>query len=315
MMDFSLLTKAIIEADSIVIFRHVHPDCDAMGSQFGLKSWINDNFPEKAVYTAGHETSPQGIWPANDMCDDEVVANSLAIVLDTATAIRADDTRFLSAKQVIKIDHHPETDPYGQLNFVNPKAAAVCEILAGYFEQENRIVSKKTAEYLYKGLLTDTLRFSTSNTTANTLKAAAYLASFEIDIPQLNRELFDLTMNEFALAAAIRAKVKMEDSGFAWLIMSKEELESLHVNGSEARGHIDEIGHVRDFKVWAMFTEVPEKPDTYDGSLRSKHAAVNEIAAKFGGGGHKNAAGVKNLSASDLDEIKALLDQTAENDS
>ena len=311
MMDFSLLTKAIIEADSIVIFRHVHPDCDAMGSQLGLKSWINDNFSEKAVYAVGSETSPQGIWPANDTCDDEVIENSLAIVLDTATAVRADDTRFQNAKQVIKVDHHPETDPYGSLNFVNPKAAAVCEILAGYFEAENRMVSKKTAEYLYKGLLTDTLRFSTSNTTADTLKAAAYLASFEIDIPLLNRELFDLTLDEFALAAAIRAKVKMEDSGFAWLIMSKEELENLHVNGSGARGHIDEIGHVRDFKVWAMFTEVPEKPDTYDGSLRSKYAPVNEIAAKYGGGGHKNAAGVKNLSASDLKEIMVLLDQTA----
>ena len=187
MMDFSLLTKAIKEADSIVIFRHVRPDCDAMGSQFGLKSWINDNFPEKAVYTAGYETSPQGIWPHNDICSDDLIENSLAIVVDTATAARADDTRFQKAKQVIKVDHHPETDPYGQLNFVNPKAAAVCEILAGYFEQENLTVSKKTAEYLYKGLLTDTLRFSTSNTTADTLKAAAYLASFEIDIPQLNR--------------------------------------------------------------------------------------------------------------------------------
>jgi acetate kinase/phosphoesterase RecJ-like protein len=311
MMNLSLLSKEIEEADPIVIVRHVRPDCDALGSQFGLKSWIKDNWPSKAVYALGEETTSQGIWPQSDKCSDEIIENSLAIVVDTATAARADDQRFLSAKRIIKVDHHPETDPYGALNFTDPKAAAACEILARWFEEENRTVSKQTAEYLYKGLLTDTLRFSTSNTTANTLKAASFLADHEIDIPALNRELFDLSMKEFEVAAAIRSRVKMEPSGFAWLIFTKEDLEKFGMSGSEARGHIDEIGHVRDFKVWAMFNESLSEEGKYEGSLRSKHAPVNDIAAKFGGGGHKNAAGVKDFDAEQLEEMKQLLSARA----
>lgn len=311
MMNLSLLSKEIEEADSIVIVRHVRPDCDALGSQFGLKSWIKDNWPAKAVYALGEETTSQGIWPQSDTCSDEIIENSLAIVVDTATAARADDQRFLKAKRIIKVDHHPETDPYGALNFTDPKAAAACEILARWFEEENRTVSKQTAEYLYKGLLTDTLRFSTSNTTANTLKAASFLADHEIDIPALNRELFDLSMKEFEVAAAIRSRVKMEPSGFAWLMFTKEDLEKFGMSGSEARGHIDEIGHVRDFKVWAMFNESLSEEGKYEGSLRSKHAPVNDIAAKFGGGGHKNAAGVKDFDAAQLEEMKQLLSARA----
>lgn len=309
MMDFSALTKAIEEADSITIFRHIHPDCDAFGSQFGLKSWISENYPDKKVYACGSEPVSQGIWPQNDACSDEIIQNSLAIVTDTATAARADDQRFLQAKKIIKIDHHPQTDPYGDLQYVDPKAASASEILAAYFRSTGKHVSSETAAYLYKGILTDTLRFSTSNTTSDTLGAAAWLSTFGIDIPALNRELFDLDMKEFHLAAVIRAKVKPEPSGFAWLILSNEELKELGFSGSDARGHIDEIGHVRDFKVWAMFTETEDH--YYDGSLRSKKAAVNTIAAQYGGGGHKNAAGVKHLSSMDLDEIKGKLNQAA----
>jgi acetate kinase/phosphoesterase RecJ-like protein len=313
MIDFNALNRAIEEADSIVLFHHINPDCDALGSQFGLKSWLNENYPDKKVYACGTMTSSQGEWPACDEYDEEIIRSSIAIVLDTATAVRADDQRFMQAEKIVRVDHHPVTDPYGDLVLVNPKAAATCEILSAYFRFSGKNVSVKTAGFLYKGLLTDTLRFSTNNTTADTLREAAWLAEKGIDIPALNRELFDLTMDEFRLTSLIRSKVTIEECGFAWLIMSGNELQEYGVSGSEARGHIDEIGHVKDFKVWAMFTERnTEDGIVFDGSLRSKKAAVNTIAAQYGGGGHKNAAGVKGLSYRQLQEILSLLRKAAD---
>lgn len=313
MIDFNALSRVIEESDSFVLFHHINPDCDALGSQFGLKSWINDNYPDKKVYACGTMTSSQGEWPANDPYDEEIIRTSTAIVLDTATAARADDARFAEAKLVVRIDHHPVSEPYGELIFVNAKAAATCEILSAWFRHAGKTVSVKTAEFLYKGLLTDTLRFSTSNTTADTLREAAWLAEKGIDIPALNRELFDLTMPEFRLTSLIRSKVNIEDCGFAWLSMTVREQEEYGLSGSEARGHIDEIGHVKDFRVWAMFTErQTEDGIRYDGSLRSKKAAVNTIAAMYGGGGHKNAAGVKGLSSAEFNQILTLLKQAAQ---
>lgn len=316
MIEFAPLYEKIREADSIVIFRHVNPDCDAAGSQFGLKRWISDNFPEKKVYAAGTQKPTQGIWPDCDEIDDSVIEDSLAIVLDTATRERADDDRFLKAKEIIKIDHHPAADPYGSLNIVQTDAAAVCEILAYFFQTAAMKVSSETASYIYKGLLTDTLRFSTSNTTSATLSAAAFIAGFGIDIPSLNRELFDLNMSEFRLTSLIRSKVQFNSCGFAWVILSAEELAEYEISGSGARGHIDEIGHVQDFRIWAMFTEriTEEGVSVFDGSLRSKRAAVNTIAADFGGGGHTNAAGVKNLSEADVKSICEKLTEAAAGD-
>lgn len=314
MIDFSGLSDAIRSFENIVIFRHIHPDCDALGSQFGLKTWILDNYPDKHVYALGSETTSQGIWPKSDECPDEIIAESLAVVLDTAAVNRADDSRFENAKMIVKIDHHPDVDPYGDLQYVNSEAAAACEILAGFLRGEGKTISSKCAEYLYKGLLTDTLRFTTSNTTAETLSAAAFLAEHGVNIPEVNRELFDLDLDEFRLATFIRTNVQYDESGFAWLIMNRAKLEEFGITGSEARGHIDEIGHVKDFRIWAMFTEaLTGEENRYEASLRSKKAVVNDIAAAYGGGGHKNAAGIKGLSEENVNEIISRLKYLASN--
>ena len=62
-------------------FRHVSPDADALGSQFGLKQWIVDHYPNKQVYALGEERSTKSdAFPGSDYCDDVTLLNSLAIV-------------------------------------------------------------------------------------------------------------------------------------------------------------------------------------------------------------------------------------------
>ena len=59
-MNYNRILQLIEEYDTITIFRHQRPDCDASGSQFGLKQWINDNYPEKKVYALGKSGSHSG---------------------------------------------------------------------------------------------------------------------------------------------------------------------------------------------------------------------------------------------------------------
>ena len=70
-----------------------------------------------------------------------------------------------------------------------------------------------------------------------------------------------------------------------------------------ARNFIDELGHVKEFQIWTIFTE--NNKHLFDGSLRSKKATINDIARNYQGGGHKNASGVKNLTMEDIDSILA----------
>lgn len=304
-MNYNRILQLIEEYDTITIFRHQRPDCDASGSQFGLKQWINDNYPEKKVYALGTEASFQGRFPALDTADDEVIRNSLAVIVDTNTPDRVDDQRYSMAAHVLKIDHHPDLYPYADDNEVNDKAAAVCEILAEFMKSaKDKTVSKETAEYLYQGLLTDTLCFMTGNTTPSSLMAAAYLAQTGINIPEINRYLFDVSLKEYAFANFIRSGVKTIDNKLAYFILSLEDQEKWGINGSEARNFIGELGHVKEFEIWAMFTAKDnDGMVVYDGSLRSKTAPVNTVAQFYGGGGHSCAAGVKNLTEEKLKQI------------
>ena len=101
------LIHQIEAADSIVLFRHVMADGDAMGAQFALKTWIMERYPDKSVYAPGHSVGAcAAYYPQVDEVTDTVIARSLAIVLDTATSARVDDTRWQLAAKTVRIDHH-----------------------------------------------------------------------------------------------------------------------------------------------------------------------------------------------------------------
>lgn len=305
-MNTEALTQCIEQFDVITVFRHEHPDCDALGSQWGLITFLKDNYPAKKIYALGSEKTDQAAFPDSDVIDDAVIQNSLAIVLDTANLDRIDDHRSPMAKKVIKIDHHPNVEPFGDVMLVDTKAAATCEILASYIQSRNdSVFTTQAAAYLYKGLLTDTLCYATSNTTSHTLEMGAFIASHGINIPEINRELFDQDEKAYEFASYVRSHVQTIEGKVAYVIVSLEEQQKMHISASSARNFITEMGHVKEFQAWCMFTEkIEDGKHLYDGSLRSKTIVLNDLAREYNGGGHPQASGVKNL---DEKMIKTLL--------
>lgn len=301
-MDYKPLLNLIKEYDTITLFRHSRPDCDAVGSQLGLATFIRDNFPGKRVYVCGMEKS--NVYPVLDNVSDVQIKESLAIVLDTANRERIDDQRCLSADRIVKIDHHPVVDEYGYLRFENVKAAACAEIITMMLSDavfENYVISKECATYLYSGLVSDTLKFSTTSTSAETLKAASILTSKDIDIYEINNILFSRSFERYRFITYMRNKIEYSN-GLATVIFKSDEYADYNIDASTARNYISELGSVTEFKIWAIFTQNEE--GTYDGSLRSqKGYIVNKTAEKYHGGGHQNAAGVKNLTEADLKQI------------
>lgn len=86
MINFETLCKEIEQASQITIFRHVHPDWDAIGAQLGLKTWIKEHYPDKAVYALGDPGTFVQYEAYFDQVDDEAIASSLAIVVDCGNA-------------------------------------------------------------------------------------------------------------------------------------------------------------------------------------------------------------------------------------
>ncbi|SYV90784.1 Bifunctional oligoribonuclease and PAP phosphatase nrnA, partial [Metamycoplasma alkalescens] len=111
---FKQIEKKIQEHENIVIFHHIRPDGDCLGSQFGLKHLIQENFPKKNVYTIG---DPKDSYSYLDFKMDKLplqkLANSLAIIVDANFKERLECREFLDNNffdEVIRIDHHPNDD-------------------------------------------------------------------------------------------------------------------------------------------------------------------------------------------------------------
>lgn len=297
--------ELVKEYEVITIFRHQAADMDALGSQFGLKTVLEEVYPDKKVYALGESLGGcKHLFPSIDLVEDEQIKNSIAIVLDTANSERIDDERFKYADCIVKIDHHIVVEEYAKYSYVDVKAAATCEILTSMFCDMDYKPSKLAATYLYYGLLSDSLSFSTTNTTSKTLKMAAYLVDCGIDVSEVRLNMSGRDINNFYYVNDIRNRVILEGN-VAYAIMKEEDYKKYGFSYNEAKEHIFAMADVNQFKVWCLFTEDKTFGENhFNGSLRSKKVAINEVANKYHGGGHKNACGVKNLT---LDEIQNIV--------
>lgn len=299
---YEKLLNKIKEYDKITIFRHVRPDGDCIFSQQALYQFLKDNFKNKQVKCCGNEKYDLG--GRYDNVKDSFVLDSLAIVVDTATDIRCDDFRFLASKYIIKIDHHPAVSNYGDINIVHPEVSSTCELLATilFSKQFSKYkMSKKVCEYLYCGMLTDTLNFQTANTTASTLSIAAKLVEKAKLVPSILHEyLFDCSLDTFKKKNLIRDKLVVS-KGVGYIKLDKKQLDEIGMEPVEAKNNIDEIGSIKELNIWAFAVE---NNGGWDCSIRSKKPyIINKVASKYNGGGHANAAAVKHINASDLDNL------------
>ncbi|MCL8206299.1 DHH family phosphoesterase [Ligilactobacillus agilis] len=166
------LIKMIERNDKVVIFRHVKPDPDALGSQNGLASLLKTLYPEKTILKAG-STVKNLAW-LGEMDEDVSADGALAIILDTANLERIDGN-YQGAKEIIKLDHHPLQDKFGDLEIIKTSRSSTAEILIDLFKAELKQAKLETINALYAGLVGDTGRFMYGNTSQQTLELAGYL--------------------------------------------------------------------------------------------------------------------------------------------
>lgn len=293
-----VILDKIEKANTICVFRHQSPDPDALGSQFGLISWIKETYPEKHVFAMGwHRGQSANLFGTYETVSDDIIRSSLAIILDTANKARIDDDRFALAYDSIKIDHHPFTDQYAHYEYIDDSAASTSELICRLIRTKSeKTLSTQTATYLYMGILTDTLRFSTQSTSPSTLNCAAFLVNSHLNLSKINDDLFGMETNEFLFSNYIRHHATIEDEGLVYIKLDRDTLKQLNVTAGQAKEKVNELGLVRSFKIWALFIEQEEDGSIhYNGSIRSRGLTVNDIAKKYNGGGHRLAAAVKHL--------------------
>ena len=304
---YEQLIEKVEKYNSITIFKHQRCDGDALFSALGLRDYLACNYPTKRIMIAGNDIYDR--YPYKEDLSSDDITGSLAIILDTANLERVDDKRFELAEEIIKIDHHPNLEPYGCLQFVDTAKAATSELLAEIMfstELSSNKVPNSACKHLFSGILSDSLCFKTTSTTANTLITAGKLVKMgHFNPSDLVEMVFNDTLVDFQKATKLRTHLQVKGN-LGYLLLNISDLAILEMTANEAKNLVHEFGGIAELNVWCII--VQNNLRTYDASLRSKRGyIVNAIGQKFSGGGHACAAGVKNLSIKEVNQLIDLL--------
>lgn len=303
------ILKKIDEYDYICLYRHVNPDYDAFGSQFGLYDLIVNSFKDKIVYLEGDFSSDlvnkfNVDFPINkpDFNND-----ILGIVLDTANKERIDGESYLQCKELIKIDHHIVVDSYGDINLEDSSASSCSQIVSMFLKEDLVSLSFFGAASLYMGIMGDTNRFMYSSTDERTFEAAILLYNCGFDMQALYERMYmrkakDLKVNGFILNSY------QEDGKVAYYVLKDEDLKTLGITRERGSDFVNLLSSIEEYEIWLAVTE-NVADNNWRVSIRSRKYSVNEIANKYNGGGHAFASGAKLNS---LDELPLLINDLKE---
>lgn len=295
--------------ETIIIHRHVRPDPDAYGSQGGLAEILKASFPNKHIYTVGKEEETLHYMRRLDYISDETYKGALVIICDTANIERICDNRYRLGEKIIKMDHHPNADPYGDIMWVDTTASSVSEMIYEFylFGKENGLkMSDEAARLIFAGIVGDTGRFIYPSTTNKTFAYAGELIKYNFSRTELFDKMYEMKPNIVKLHGYVLQNFEMRQYGAAVMLLTKELLAQYDAKPAEASLLVSELGNVSGIKAWVFFIE---EEDQIRVRFRSKGIVINELARKYHGGGHPLAAGASIYSWEEAKGVIADLEQ------
>lgn len=292
------IQETIRSANSILVVSHIDPDGDALGSQLAFGEYLR-SLNKKVVLTRDSEVPLKYSWLEG--VKEIVSASSLSETarFDVVVALECPDpsrigtaARFLGSAQVVNVDHHHGNSGYGSVNWIDPSASSVGEMLYQYFKEIDYVMTASVCENLYTAILTDTGRFRYSGTTARTLEAAAELVRGGADPRRITDMVYyNAPRSTVQLLSQVLCSLEYHNNGtVCTLTLTDKMLEFAGATSSESDGIVDFTLLAAGVQAGALLKEVDDVRTKV--SLRT-HSRIDAslIARKFNGGGHFNAAG------------------------
>lgn len=307
---YNTIYQEIKNNNTIIIHRHTKPDGDALGSQMGLKEAILATFPEKHVFVVG-DTSERYFWMGNmDEINDDIYNDALVIVVDCGTDKLISDERYKLGKKIIKIDHHIPQGEYGDIVHVDTSFESCAGIIADFIINTDMKLNKEASSLLFTGIVTDSGRFRYSSTTPKTYSIVSELMKYDIDTEYIYNKLYTEKLATIKLRAYLTTKFKITEYGVAYLVNTKEEVESYNTTVFDiSRGMVNIMAGIEEVKIWANFTENTDGKVFVE--IRSSGLNINQVATMFGGGGHLQASGCTIESLDNVNDVITELNKIA----
>ena len=300
------ILEKIKEYRRIIIARHQRPDGDAIGSSHGLAHILRLTFPEKEIIVSDNDRSEYLGFLNTEEADPDSIdySDALGIVVDTAGLDRCANPNITKVRELIKIDHHINVTPYGNILWVEDDASSVCEMIANLQYNFSSVLKcdSRAAALLFTGMVTDSGRFKYAETNGNTLRLAGYLMDFGIDTQVLYANLYLDDFSFFKFQASVFDRMQITENGVAYLYVDRSMQDYFHLSREQASNSVDFMNKIKGSLIWIAFIDNP------DGSirvrLRSRFVTVDKLANKYKGGGHSNASGATVYS---MEEMRSLI--------
>jgi len=324
--------KALVEkSQSVLITTHTRPDGDACGCMAAMlevlagldkkvkllsptvvPQWYQFLFDEK-VPVLGSDVKVQ------EIIEGRFDGFDLVIIVDTSSYNQLDEfEKYLKQNAaedervpVLVIDHHVTSDRIGDLELIEPEAAATGLIVQDFFKYAGWQITQRVAESLFVAVATDTGWFEFNNTDSRVHRRCADL----IDAGAKPNEIYDrlyhnFPYSRFRLLVALLNSLELHfDGRYATVHLLQRDFDSTRSTYADTENMINECHRIESVKVSALFVEL--KDGRVRCSLRSRcDIDVSQIAARFGGGGHKMAAGT--YLPGPLENAKNLISEQVE---
>lgn len=299
--------EVIKSAQSILVVTHIRPDGDAMGSSLGLGNALKQM--GKDVTIAVDLGTPEFFsWlPHSDTVLPELTTGEWDLMISTDASDEERSGKVgeygrAHSQQVINIDHHRTNTYFGDIHIIEPHGASASQIVYKLWQHMDIKWTHEIAQPLLTGLVTDTLGFRTNSTTPQELKIAQELMQYGASLSEATyRTLGVMSSQELLLWKHVLPTVEI-DGDVASANIKQEDLARVGLDYIDTGNIVGFLRSVGDVHIAVVFREDPD--NTIKVSLRSDPGYdVSEVASAFGGGGHKQAAGLE--FAGTLEECRA----------
>ena len=291
----SQVVELIENKNKFAITTHIKPDGDGVGSSLGLY-WLLRSLGKNAEVVV-HGEVPQAyrsLPGAEDIRNVSAInGNYDAVFVIECSGIDRPGIAGLEDAFTVNIDHHATSAHYASINWIDSTASAVGEMIYNLCKAIGGKITKDIAECVYMALVTDTGSFHFSNTSDRTLKVASELVKAGAKPAEISEAVYNnYPWSRIDLMRQVLETVKRDTTG---RIASMRQTIEMHNTAGAVDG--DNNGFVniplaaKEVLAAVYMREIG--PNQYRASLRSKgDINVAKVAEKFGGGGHKNAAGL-----------------------
>jgi bifunctional oligoribonuclease and PAP phosphatase NrnA len=294
----------IEKAKSIVIFGHVNPDGDCVGSVLGLRNALRMIFPEKKVYGLGSRPKFLSFIQPSDDIDEDTIKNSLIVMVDLSGMDRVEDQRIRLNDHIVCIDHHEKSEefPYPIIRDVSAPSATF--VIAKCLMQRYHFIPKEASTYLYLGLVTDSARFQYYSD-SETFAVAKLLVESGADTSYVYDNLYVQTEKSLRFKAFAYSAFKF-DGIVSYYMVKRNDYLQLGLNEQEAGCQVNLIAMLENHPIWAEFCELESGKIRVELRSNGKYN-VQKVAVQFGGGGHIPASGCSLDSFDDVPKVLVAL--------